>query len=288
MTAQTAEVIAFESETLPALIMQASQTLAAARSSGEVLEARDMARVAYDAAKSAGRIAKARQAHDEVIAAVHRAQASALLIEARAKMRLADEYDAAQKRGEVATGRDGPGAGVGDHNAKATASELGLRRDEIHEARKLRDAEQDDPGKAERALDEIVERGEEPTKARLKREMVGDPPAAPKPQGPADPARAKLDALTRDALIDEVLGLRAELSDAKGRLKAQSIELRETKALLKSFDGDQADTIRRQAQIIRHKESEMYRANEKADRALAKSRALEKRLNELESAGIAL
>jgi hypothetical protein len=35
-------------------------------------------------------------------------------IEAAAKRRLADEYDAAQERGEVASGRDGPGAGVTD------------------------------------------------------------------------------------------------------------------------------------------------------------------------------
>ena len=55
--------------------------------------------------------------------------------QARAKVRLADEYDEAQRRGEVASGKDGPGAGVVDGNAKATAADIGLRRDEIHEAR---------------------------------------------------------------------------------------------------------------------------------------------------------
>ena len=49
---------------------------------------------------------------------------------------LADEYDAAQERGEVASGRDGPGAGVLDGNAKATNAELGLTRKDIHEARR--------------------------------------------------------------------------------------------------------------------------------------------------------
>jgi hypothetical protein len=44
-------------------------------------------------------------------AAVHRAQADALEIEAKAKRRLADEYDAAQERGEVA---DAHLAAVGD------------------------------------------------------------------------------------------------------------------------------------------------------------------------------
>jgi hypothetical protein len=57
-------------------------------------------------------------------------------------MRLAEEYDAAQERGEVATGNRTKDFGVGDHNAKpATAADLGLRRDEIHEARRMRDAE---------------------------------------------------------------------------------------------------------------------------------------------------
>jgi hypothetical protein len=83
----------------------------------------------------------------------HRAQADALEIEAQAKRRLADEYDAAQERGEAATGRDGPDAGVLDGNAKATVSDPGLTRKAIHEARQLRDAEAADPGGIRRTLD---------------------------------------------------------------------------------------------------------------------------------------
>lgn len=58
--------------------------------------------VAYTAAKLQARLAKAKKAHDELICAAYRAQGDALNIEARAKRRLADEYDAAQARGEVA------------------------------------------------------------------------------------------------------------------------------------------------------------------------------------------
>jgi hypothetical protein len=76
-----------------------------------------------------------------LIAAAHLAQADALEIEALAKRMLADEYDAAQERGEVASGRDGPGAGVADGNAKATAADVGLSRKDVHEARLIRDAE---------------------------------------------------------------------------------------------------------------------------------------------------
>lgn len=164
-------------ETLPKLIDRATAALDSARSSAEVLEARDMARVAYDAAKSAARMAKAKQAHDSLIADVHRAQANALAIRARAEMRLAEEYDAAQERGEVATRQNNPGSAghVVGSNMPATAADLGLRRDEIHEARKLRDAERAEPGLIRRSLDAMIDRGEEPTRAALKREVIDRP-----------------------------------------------------------------------------------------------------------------
>lgn len=80
------------------------------------------------------------------VIAAHRAQADALEIEAMAKRRLADEYDAAQERGEVATGHNGPGAGILNGNTKATIKEIGITSKQIHEARQVRDAEQREPG----------------------------------------------------------------------------------------------------------------------------------------------
>lgn len=159
--------------TLPALVDRAATALMSARDSAEVLEARDMARVAYDAAKSAGRIVRAKSAHDEVIAAVYRAQGHALAIEARAKIRLADEYDAAQERGEVAKSGQRNDLVVDGNEVKPTAADLGLRRDEIHEARQLRDAELAEPGIVERVIAARTEAKEEPTKAAL-REAVSE------------------------------------------------------------------------------------------------------------------
>jgi len=168
-------------ETLPTLIDRATSALAAARTSGEVLEARDMARVAYDAAKSAARMTKAKEAHDSLVAEVHRAQANALAIRARAEMRLAEEYDAAQERGEVQPRGGNRWLDVGDDNIKpATAADLGLRRDEIHEARRFREAEEADPGVVERTVNGMVERGEEPTRAALRREVIEKPKPQPK------------------------------------------------------------------------------------------------------------
>lgn len=163
------------SQDLPSLIDRAASMLAGAKTSAEVLEARDAAGFAYDAAKRAARLDRAKAAHDDLIAAAHRAQADALEIEAAAKRRLAYEYDAAQARGEVAgNGQRGPEKAVADANSfsPATAAELGLRRDQIREARQLRDAEAADPGVVRRALDDRLERGEEPTRAALRKMVV--------------------------------------------------------------------------------------------------------------------
>lgn len=176
------------SDTLPTLIDRATAALETARTSAEVLEARDFARVAYDAAKSAGRMAKAKQAHDEVIGAVYRAQADALLIEARAKMRLADEYDAAQDRGEVA--KQGQRTDlIPDEKKVPTPQDVGLAPKEIHEARKLRDAEREMPGLAQQAVNNMLASGVEPTRAELQRSVLAAVADARKPVDRRNPER---------------------------------------------------------------------------------------------------
>lgn len=172
-------VVADPVASLPALIDRAVAALSSARTSAEVLEARDLAGLAYDAAKRTARIATAKRAHDSVIAAAHRTQADALEIEAQAKRRLADEYDAAQERGEVAK------AGDNQHNKEVVPSgnDLGLSRKDIHEARAIRDAEESEPGIVRRTLDEAIEAGEEPTRARVKRAVKAKSRRPRKPNG---------------------------------------------------------------------------------------------------------
>ena len=158
---------------LPGLIDRAASMLAGAKTAAEVLEAREVAGLAYDVAKRAARLSRAKAAHDDLIAAVHRAQADALEIEAAAKRRLADEYDGAQARGDV--GQQGARRDLvrAENEVVASAADLGLNRREIHEARQLRDAETSDPGIVRRTLDDRLENGEEPTRTAL-RKMVTD------------------------------------------------------------------------------------------------------------------
>ena len=153
---------------LPQLVDHAAAALANARNAAEVLEAKDIASFAYDTAKRAARLAKAKGAHDELISAAHRAQANALEIEAQAKRRLADEYDNAQEQGEVqAHGRP---KNLPDRKdfPPVTAGDLGLSHKVIHEARVLRDAEKAEPGIVRRVLDEKLSEGKEPTRAAVR------------------------------------------------------------------------------------------------------------------------
>lgn len=167
-------VAVIEAATLPSLVRSAATKLASATSAAEILDARDSASVVYDAAKKAARMARAKGAHDELVAASHRVQADALEIEAMAKRRLADEYDAAQERGEVVGAHNGATKRVPEENAiaPATAADLGLSRKDIHEARIIRDAEVASPGIARRALDARLAQGLEPNKAALREAVI--------------------------------------------------------------------------------------------------------------------
>jgi hypothetical protein len=177
-----------EGRNLPELVDRASQVLANARSSAELLNARDMATFAYDIAKRAARLARSKNAHDTLVAAAHRVQGDALLIESQAKHRLADEYDAAQERGEVAT--------AGNPNFSGTEKlpgwkDLSLPPKDLHEARKIRDAEQQEPGIVAKVVNEAIKHGQEPTRAAIRRAVVKKAPK-PKQEEPTEAAPVNL------------------------------------------------------------------------------------------------
>lgn len=181
-------------QTLPLMIDRAAQALSSARTSAEVLEARDMAGIVYDVAKKAARLAKAKGAHDELIAAAHRSQADALEIEAAAKRRLADEYDAAQERHEVQR-RGGHGTSKAE---VPKATDVGVTHKDMHEARIIRDAELADPGIVKRTVDAAVAAGDEPTKAKVRRAVI----EAARPDKPAPRSgREDICHRVRDALV---------------------------------------------------------------------------------------
>jgi hypothetical protein len=169
----------------------------------------------------------------------------------------------------------------------ATAADLGLRRDEIHEARRLRDAEAADPGRTERALREIVARGEEPTKARLRREVLGDDTAEPQREIPEAEAklRRELARLTTEALIDEVVGLKAQLAEEREkrrRVEAERDELRDQIAVL-TADGDMGRKLGAALDAERRTRGRLREVQAQLARETRRSNGLERRVKELEA-----
>jgi phage baseplate assembly protein gpV len=87
----------------------------------------------YDAAQARGEVAGHGGARNFKVAGDNVETTTADLGLRRAEIRLAEEYDAAQARGEVHRHGGQVPRDVAGHNIPS-AADLGLRRDEIHEA----------------------------------------------------------------------------------------------------------------------------------------------------------
>jgi hypothetical protein len=132
---------------------------------GDVLAAKNLATFAYDVAKDQAKLAERLDAGVGLVDKARRLQGDALLIETRAKILIADNWDAAKEAGLINKGRP---KSVENNNA-FTAAEAGLERTEIHEARKLRDAEKQSPGIVEQAIQARISAGLEPSRAAVVR-----------------------------------------------------------------------------------------------------------------------
>jgi hypothetical protein len=163
-----------QAEKLASLVTVAEGKLFMARTAAEVLDATSDAKAGYDAVKAGVRLAKAKGAHDEVIEACWRTLADLLVIEAQAQCRIADEYDAAQERGEVQAHGGQGRRDVPEQDIPPSVTDIGLTRKVIHEARKVRDAERDDPGIVRRTVDAKLAEGEAPTRADVRRATGAD------------------------------------------------------------------------------------------------------------------
>lgn len=161
-----------------------AQTVERARAlldEGDVIAARLLASGAYDQAKAAAGYAERFKAGERLIGKARQLQGDALLIEARAKVRLADEWDVAQAEGRASKGGR-PKAETLPEEKGFTAADAGLSSKEIHEARKLRDAERRAPGIVERAIAARLAAGLEPSRANL-RAAVGTATATKQERG---------------------------------------------------------------------------------------------------------
>jgi len=193
-----------ELEKLPRLIQRAIAVLEKATTAAEILEAKEQANMAYEAAKITARLSKIKDAHETVIAACRKTQADALMIEARAQIRLADEYDAAQERGEVQKGGRPKNKTIPNENSFPTVIDIGLTSKQVHEARNVRDAENAKPGVIRKVLDKQLEDGEEPTRAVVKRAIKD---TIKKPSKPRKPRERTIDNRDEQIVAMEKEGL---------------------------------------------------------------------------------
>jgi len=101
-----------------------------------------------------------------------------------------------------------------------------------------RDAEAQAPGIVEKAVNEIVARGEEPTKAKVKRAVLGGDEDAPAPEAedPLKPYRKGLSSFTREGLEDEIAGLRAEVESLRRERKQLRKQVQDLKERLREFE----------------------------------------------------
>lgn len=148
----------YEAARLPAIIDDASKRLAEARTSAEVLEAMHAAQAALHYAK--------------VVKAAHETQGDCLRMIVRAEVRMANEIDRGQANGELA-----PPHRPQKASEAPTLSDLGVRRDEVADWRKVRDAGED---VANDVINERLAAGKAPTKADIKRRIAVEAPA-PRP-----------------------------------------------------------------------------------------------------------
>lgn len=153
---------------ISAPIRRALDHIQNARTAAEIVEASIEVDKAIYAAKKMARTLQPRfAAAQHVLDEIHAAMAELLASQAAAKARLADEYDAAQKRGEVASqGKPSKAEGL------ATTADIGLTYKAVHEARQIRDALEVDPDIIKRTLDAKVEDGEAPTKSDIQRAVI--------------------------------------------------------------------------------------------------------------------
>ncbi len=158
------------------------QRAAALLDQGDVEAALMFASAAYDTADAAARFARRMRAGQQLVDKARRLQGDALLIEARAKIKLAADHDAAQAAGLI------PGHG-GDRKSKISKQNLdpsladtGMTPQQVFEARKLAEAERRSPGIVERAIAARLAAGLEPSRANL-RAAVGTASATKQERG---------------------------------------------------------------------------------------------------------
>lgn len=138
----------------------------------------------------------------------------------------------------------------------------------------------------------VVAEGPKAVKAKAKevKEAKRSPEAKPADTD-EDPETAKLrreiGKLNTEAMIDEIIGLRADLADAKAKANTLKSERDDLKSKLADLTtDDQQEVIRRLQASLKNAENAKWRAVEEQARIQKQVYALKKRVEELEQMGV--
>lgn len=146
-------------------LVSAIERARTALDAGDVQSALLLSTGAYEQAKAAGVYAEKVKASRELIDKARRMQGDALMIESLCYVAMADAVDEAQAKGQLSRG--GRPKTVSDENG-FTLEEVGIDRQHLHQARKLRNAERAEPGFIERVVEARLDEGLEPSRASVK------------------------------------------------------------------------------------------------------------------------
>jgi len=140
-----------------------------------------------------------------------------------------------------------------------------------------------------RYLDSIKNLPAEAQVERVQADLAAEPAApapAPEPVAPVDPERRKLAKLTPEAMIDEIIGLRADLNDEKAKamlLRRERDDL--ATRLAEALAGDQGKTIgslQAQLRAAKFARDEALAATKRMEHRLKKAEARVKELENME------
>jgi hypothetical protein len=112
--------------------------------------------------------------------------------------------------------------------------------------------------------------------AAVKRERVAQEPEAPKPE-PIDPERRKVARMNTEAMVDEIIGLRADLKDAKAKAATLQAERDVLKAELNEA------TATDQGAVISSLQKQLRAAKHARDEAMSAAKRMEHRLKKVEA-----
>jgi hypothetical protein len=157
-------------EKLPAIIHSIDNRIAKASTINEIKAIKIEIAKYLDDEKRTERLVKAKKASEEAKQELYFIRAELIKRKMMADIRIADEYDAAQCRGEVAGHGGARNFKVAACDLeKITLTDVNLTKQEIYDARQARNAEKIKPGITNEILVQQIKKDRSPTEAELRR-----------------------------------------------------------------------------------------------------------------------